>query len=177
MKLFSFLNLPSKDKPAQMKFMIGLGLTIMSFLGVCVIIYAMHQTTLAQEGKINELDEEVAAIKSEKNVVEIELEQFKAEADSIKLSKIVEVANTVYDEKERSRRVGVLWVDRKNKTYVVTLGAIHGLTVGSALSVYEGDKKIGMVSVDILYDVISFTIPVKPWDDLSSKSYFRAVIE
>ena len=160
-----------------MKFMMGLGLIVLAFFGVGIILYMMSQATLQQQEKIKTLDDQVAELETQKNIIELEVEHLKSEADSIKLSTLVNTANSIYDDKERARREGVLWIDRKNKTYVVTLGAIHGLTTGSTLNIYDGDKKIGTLRVDTPYDVISFTAPVKPLDNVSDKNYFRVRIE
>ena len=176
MKLFPSMSL-SKNQPGQMKVFFGLGLVVLAFLGLGVIVYIMNQVTAKQQDKIQELHDRVSQLSDEKSITQMELDHLKVEGDSIKLNKLVAAAENVYDEKERARREGILWIDRKNKTYVVTLGAIHGLKSGSTLNVYDADKKIGMLRIETPYDVISFTAPVKPLNDTSDKNYFRVLIE
>ena len=101
----------------------------------------------------------------------------KAESNSIDINKLVEHAKAVYGPEELNRKEGYLWIDRKANKFVVTLGALQGLSNGKTISIYDGDKKIGQVAVDESYDVISYGHPVDLTMDQFPGDYYRAVIE
>ena len=70
-------------------------------------------------------------------------------------------AQSIYSDTEKSRTEGFLWFDRATRSFIITLGALHGLHAGSQLSIYDGDKKIDMASVDFPFDVVSYVKPFK----------------
>ena len=68
-------------------------------------------------------------------------------------------------------------MDRNAAQYIVTLGALNGLKAGSLLSVYENERKIGEVQVEIPLDVISYVSPVGRGLDKTQAKHFKVVIE
>ena len=94
------------------------------------------------------------------------------------LSTLVQKAEVLYDEKEKSRTEGLLWIDRKNSSFIVTLGVLHGLQPGSTLAIYDGNQKIDMAQVDVPWDVISYVKPLnKQFPYQFQRDYYRAVLE
>jgi hypothetical protein len=98
-------------------------------------------------------------------------------SDQINLQTLVQEAETVYGPEEKRRREGFLWIDRQESKYVVTLGALNGLSPGNYLTVYEGSKRMGQVAVDTPFDVISYVHPVDATLSLAQNEYYRVVIE
>lgn len=91
----------------------------------------------------------------------------------ISLDSVINYAQEVYDESEKSRQEGLLWVDKKSSQYVATLGALNGVEVGSFLVVYQKDQPIGEVLVDRAFDVISYVLPSNV--TLSENEYYKVV--
>jgi len=75
---------------------------------------------------------------------------------SINLERLVKAAQEIYGQAEQQKRQGYLWIDRKNSKYVVTLGAVNGVLAGSRLSVFDGQNKLGEITVETAFDVISY---------------------
>ena len=98
-------------------------------------------------------------------------------SDKLDMAKLVQVSKAVYGEGEQSRKEGFMWIDRKEAKCVVTLGALNGVNPGSVLSIYDGNQKVGQVSVDSSYDVISYAHPVDKAVDQFNGDYYRAVLE
>ena len=112
-----------------------------------------------------------------KEPVKEDPKEVKKVEENISLKALVKEADSVYGDAEKSRKEGLLWVDRKTARIMVTLGAVHGLSRGSILSVYEGSTKIGQVKVDTAFDVISFVSLGDNSVDLSKHNYYKIVIE
>ena len=116
----------------------------------------------------------VSQQKIEQRVAEIK----KAQQDdgSVNLSALMKEAEAVYGPQEKNRKEGVLWVDRATSSFVVTLGALNGILPGKQLSVYQGNQKLGQVTVDSSFDVISYVHPENSLD-LSGNDYYRVTVE
>ena len=80
-----------------------------------------------------------------------------------------------YGESEEKNKEGLLWFDSASSKYVITLGTVQGLVSGSALTVYDGDKKIGQVIVQSASDINSYVQPSS--DTQLTGNYYRVVIE
>ena len=91
-----------------------------------------------------------------------------AQEEAISLKAVLKQSEKIYPPQETGRKEGVMWFDRKASRFVVTLGAINGLSKGSVLSVYDGDDKIAEVKVESALDAISYVNP-----DESSKSFLK----
>ncbi len=167
---------PSQDAKKIYLF-IGLICIVGAFLGVCAIFYMMTHESLQKEEKIKDLSDQLVTINGEKGIVEGELENLKAQADSIKIEMIVAQSQKMYGQDESSRKEGLLWADKKSKMYIVTLGALNGLKPGSILAVYDGETRVGEVAVDLPLDVISYVQPSKRSSEKMAKDSYRVVIE
>ena len=136
-----------------------------------------HMSKISEKIKKTLAKKEPKEALKKKELVKGSAEAEKSIDKSISVKALVREAEAVYDDKEKSRREGLLWVDRKTGRFMVTLGAMHGLKIGSNLSVYVGSSSIGQVKVDSLFDVISFVSPIKKSLDLSKQNYYKIVIE
>ena len=155
----------------------GLAMIVIAFVGVCVIFYFLNNSVQAQEAKIKNMIEDLAHLSEEKNILELEVQNLKAQGDSIKLDKLLAQTESVYDDDEKNRKEGILWINPKEKTWVVTLGALNGIQRGSYVAIYDGAEKVGNVEVTMPLDVISYVQPVEQWEQKSEHSHYRAVIE
>ncbi|HBR14421.1 MAG TPA: hypothetical protein DD723_02625 [Candidatus Omnitrophica bacterium] len=95
----------------------------------------------------------------------------------ISLKTLAEEAEDVYGPEETRRQEGLLWVDRKSSKLIITLGAMNGLLPGKQLTLYDGDKEIGQVAVDLALDVVSFVHPIPQSLELLQNNYYRVVAE
>ena len=79
---------------------------------------------------------------------------------------------------EKQKKEGHLWIDRNSKTFIVTLGALNGIEVGTRLALYDGAERIGSLHVARVMDVISYVEPVgsKTLNDFAS-NYYKVVFE
>ncbi len=64
-----------------------------------------------------------------------------------------------FDTEEVSLQEGLMWVDRKESKFIVTLGDEHGVTVGDHMAVFHEGEKVGFVQVDETLDVVSYVSP------------------
>lgn len=163
--------------PKKTYLFVGLICIVGAFVGVCAIFYMMTNEGLQKEEKIKNLNDQLVTVNAEKDIMEGELESLKAQADSIKIETIVAQSQKMYGQDESSRKEGLLWVDRKSKMYIVTLGALNGLEPGSTLSVFDGENRVGEVTVDLPLDVISYVQPTKRSSEKMTKNSYRVLIE
>ena len=150
--------------------LIGLACIVGAFLGVCAIFYMMTHESMQKEEKIRDLNDQLVTVNAEKEIVEAEVENLKTQVDTIKIETIVAQSQKMYGQDENSRKEGLLWVDRKTKMYIVTLGALNGLKSGSSLTVYDGENKIGEATVDMPLDVISYVEASKKASEIRQKN-------
>ncbi|MCK5581695.1 MAG: hypothetical protein KAJ18_10545 [Candidatus Omnitrophica bacterium] len=165
---------------SQKKKILFVGLVMIVFAFVCVVyvFYVMINTQRDKTEQIEILKEELAVLSSEMDVAQRKTEDLeKTAGKSLRLESLLAEANKVYSNKEKSRRDGYLWVDREESTWIVTLGAIHGLAQGSSLAVYDGNDKAGSVVVKTLLDVISYVQPDKRSANKFTKDNYRVVVE
>ena len=178
---FPFKNpAPPAAQPAKLShthiLSFGLTMILAAFMGVCLIFYFLNNSIQSQEEKIKNLIENTAHLGEEKNILELEIQNLKAQGDSIKFDKLLAEAQGVYAPAEKNRKEGILWIDKNKKIWVVTLGALNGAKLGSQVGIYEGDKKIGEVKVTMPLDVISYVEPARSEQPFVNHHY-RAVIE
>ena len=167
----------SAADPQKKQLLTGLVLILAAFLGICFIFYVLNSDNSSKTQAIQELNDDLTQLEAEKKIVEGELENLKIQGDSIKLNKLVVESERIYGNNERTRKEGLLWMDKESQTFVVTLGALNGLTQGSRLTIYDADKKVGSVVVELPMDVISYVKPADKSDSELTKSYYRAVFE
>ena len=110
----------------------------------------------------------------EKNVV---LQDKKQSETASNLGALVKKSRTVHGKSEQERREGFLWIDRKSSKFIVTLGASHGLLTGDSLNVYEDDKKIGEVKINVPFDVISYVEPQGEFGNHLTEEYYSVIAE
>ena len=160
------------------KMLVGIFLVGMSFVCLTGVFYLMINSPKAKSAENSALQEQIALLKTEKEAGELKLAEVeKSSGKSVRLESVLRAANQSVDPKEKDRREGYLWVDRQGKSWIVTLGALNGVSVGSRLAVYDGENKIGKIKVQTLLDVISY---VQPEDDsvkALKDDYYRVVLE
>lgn len=157
---------------------IGLVLIIMAFGCVVGIFYFLvsAQQTAVQETET--LRAQLADMDAKQDSAEQKISELEGMAGrSIELDKLLGKADKLYGPEEKSRREGHLWIDRKADVFIVTLGAINGIEPGRQLTVYDGEKKVGMVRVEKPLDVISYVTPVEQKPNEFSGDYYRVVFE
>jgi len=94
------------------------------------------------------------------DVTRIKVEEVKVEpGDELNLKSLIEKSVSVHGKEEADRSEGSLWYDKKASRYVVTLGGVNGVLPGTQLGVYRKDKRVGSVTVDTAFDVISYVTP------------------
>ena len=164
--------------PNKRKLLFGLLLIIASFVCVMAIFYFLldaHQNKLQE---IDSLQEQLSFLDTQKSVLERKANALEEEmGKAIDLKKFIEEAQRTYDDDEKSRKEGTLWVDRRSQALIITLGAVNGLEAGTRLTVYDGKNKIGFVSVETPLDVISYVQPIGPTLSQLQDDYYRVVIE
>lgn len=160
------------------KIIVGLFLIIIAFVCGGAIIYFGGQANKANLKRVASLETQLINLISEKAQEELSSGDAKrVQRNAVKVEDLVAKAEVLYSEEERNRRDGVLWIDRKNGTCIITLGAINGLKPGSRLSVYQDSQQIDKITVDTPFDIISYVKPLqKPLNQFDS-NYYRVVIE
>lgn len=156
----------------------GLVLIVIAFICTIVAFYFIGQRQKLHQEKMAALEVELANLVAEKS--EPILRQTDAawvRRGPIALEDFLAHAEVIYGEKELSRKEGVLWIDRKSSTCLVTLGVVNGLGPGSSLGVYQGDSPIGEVVVETAHDIISYVNPVQKSLDDFPNNYYKVMIE
>ncbi|HOY08835.1 MAG TPA: hypothetical protein PLB05_02025 [Candidatus Omnitrophota bacterium] len=167
---------PSQTPRVQLK--LGIFFVFLAFLGLGVVVVLIL-------GKMSVRDEELALLKaqvslSEETKAEVEetnMALLNALGAEVSVSRVVQAADKVYDAKVKNTKDGYLWVDRASATWVVTLGALNGLSEGNRLSVFDGNEKIDTVEVSMAMDVISYVLPTERLKNQYNADYFRVVKE
>jgi predicted Holliday junction resolvase-like endonuclease len=156
----------------------GMSLIASAFLGIIIILYVLINTQMQKSNKIEDLQEQVSVLDIEAEVAARKAEELESElGESIYLEKLVKEAKEAYGYEEKNRREGRLWIDRKSKTMIATLGAINGVLPGTRLAVYNYNERIGYVTVATPMDVISYIKPTNLSFDKYERDYFRVVLE
>ena len=171
-------TVPSDKRATRIQLKLGLFFILLAFLGFGVVVVLIF-------GRLSARDEEVAFLKAQVSLAEetkAEVEETNATlldalGREVSLSRVIQEADKVYDEKVKTAKDGYLWVDRSSKTWVVTLGALNGLAQGSRLSVFNGNEKIDTVEVSTAMDVISYVVPTERLKNQYDIDYFRVVKE
>ena len=159
---------------SKVKLIIGFSFITAAFLCVAAIAYMMGQSGRAAALRQADLQVQLANLIAEKS----ENKMQKSDAERIKrepfnMEDFLAHAESVYGEKEKSRKEGVLWIDRQASSLLVTLGAVNGLKKDSRLTVYDGDNEIGEVVVATPFDIISYVQAAGKSAGDFSKDYYR----
>lgn len=165
---------------------IFLGVTLLIGGGVCVsgAIFLLQKPAVSSVESLppkvspqHNADSEVIDIRAKFTPHKSDIEEKVSQSESIDLSALLSDAENIYGSEEVNRTEGVMWIDREESRYVVTLGAVNGLKQGSQLSVYEGDDVIGKVSVDTLLDVISYVAPAGSDHEKLKDNYYKVIFD
>jgi len=178
-KLKSLQDIKNLKDQNKKDLFVGVVLIIIAFLCTIIIFYFIISTHKETVEEVGVLKEKVGILSTEKQLAKHKISKLKSEVGkSLYIDNILDKANKIYDEKEKARREGYLWIDRGADTYIATLGALHGVTSGSRLVVYDGDKEIGHVRVDTAMDVVSYVYPTNNDSaDQFPGDYYRVVFE
>lgn len=155
------------------------GLILIGFAFVCVlaIFYVIINGQQAQSAQMDGLKTRVEDLTMARDQAKEELETLKSTPKSMSLQDILKQSEAQYGSDEKNRKEGFLWIDRKSSTYLITLGALNGLTPGSHLNVFLDNQRVGKVVVETPLDIISYVHPVgKSLKDFS-QDYYRVVFE
>ncbi|MDZ4242051.1 MAG: hypothetical protein U1D99_04410, partial [Candidatus Omnitrophota bacterium] len=140
--------------------------------------YSLISEQRAKLDEISTLKEQVALINAEKETAEgkaAELED--AKGRSIEIEKLIGESRKIYGDEEKGRTTGLLWVDREESRFIITLGVLNGLVKGSLVTVYDGDKTVATLLVEVPMDVISYTRPLSRKIEDFTEDYYRVKIE
>ena len=160
------------------KMLAGIFFVGISFVCLTGVFYFMINSQKAKAQETATLNEQITLLKTEKEAGERKLAEIeKSLGKSVRLENVLQAANQTLDPKEKDRREGYLWVDRQRQSWSVTLGALNGVSIGTRLTVYDGEIKVGIIKVLTPLDVISY---VQPLDDSVKglkDDYYRVVLE
>lgn len=160
------------------KLMLGVGLVAISFVCILLSIYMIISIHREKVLENDLLKENLGVVETEKSLAERKVAELEKEVGtSLYLDKLLNQADKVYGENEAARKEGYLWIDRNEKLFVATLGALNGLTIGSRLAVYDGGERVGYVRVETPFDVISYVYPINMSMNQFASDYYRVVIE
>ena len=162
----------------KLKLILGLIFILAAFSVVGVLFYMMGDVNLQSQKKISSLQVQLSNLIAEHATTHMDqTTATRLAGNPVTVKDLVDQASSIYTEEEKKQREGFLWIDRDAKTFLVTLGALNGLSVGSRLSVYDGDRKIDSVSVESVFDVVAYVKPVKRTLADYPENYYRVVFE
>ena len=156
----------------------GLTLIIASFLCAAGILYVIGQKNQADAQKIASLQVQLANIMLEKGQKNLKRpDSVLTEREPVNLEDFLAKAESIYGPQELQRRDGILWIDRKTSQCMINLGVANGLTEGSRLQIYDGDKNLGEVAVEKPLDIISYVKPVDKTLEEFTGNYYRVSLQ
>ena len=156
----------------------GLSLIIFSFLCAAVILYIIGQKNQTNAQKIASLEVQLANSMLEKGQKNLKRsDSVLTGREPINLEDFLAKAQSIYGPQELQRRDGILWIDRKSDQCMINLGIANGLTEGSRLQIYDGDKKLGEVTVEKPLDIISYVKPVDKTLEEFTSNYYRVSLQ
>ena len=156
----------------------GLTLIIASFLCAVGILYVIGQKNQADAQKIASLQVQLANIMLEKGQKNLKRpDSVLTEREPVNLEDFLAKAESIYGPQELQRRDGILWIDRKTSQCMINLGVANGLTEGSRLQIYDGDKNLGEVAVEKPLDIISYVKPVDKTLEEFTGNYYRVSLQ
>ncbi len=164
--------------PNKTKLMIGIFCVVTAFVCIGAIFSIMGNANLQDQKKIASLEVQLTNLIAERASGRMSAaEASRAKGRTLTVQDLVEKASGLYSEEEKKKKEGFLWIDREGKTLLVTLGALNGISPGSKLSVYDGDKKVETLTVESIFDVVSYVKPSKRSVDDFKDNYYRVVLE
>ncbi len=150
----------------------GIVFIVTAFMCLLGVFYMIVQQKRDKEMRMVELQEEMAILDTEKNLVLNKMDTLEKTAGrEIELKSVLERVDEEEFTQEQSRREGDLWIDRQSGSWVITLGALNGIKAGDMVGVYDGDKRMGTVAVETVLDVVSYVRPVTNEADFKKAVY------
>ena len=160
------------------KLIVGLLFVIIAFVCLAALFYYLVDANRVNQEKLATLQVQLTDLINEKASPAMSAARAqKARGQPLLVQDRVKKAEDVYGEEVRKQREGFLWIDKEASSFMVTLGALNGLSAGSRLAVYDGDQKIDEVVVENVLDVLSYARPVKNKIGDFQGNYYRVVIE
>ncbi len=139
----------------------GLVFICASFLGAIFLLYLTVNAQSAKEFEVKDLNEKLLLVSTEKEAATSQAQTFKSQVGkTLDLEKVVRASEKVHGDSEADRKTGSLWINRKTGSCMATLGVLNGVTKGSRLDVFDGEKKIATMKVTSALDVVSYVEPV-----------------
>ena len=146
----------SNSMNTKIKMIIGMALIGFAFVFMIGVAYFIDQRNQESLQEISALQVELAnnvAEKAQDYLSKNDLEKINREP--IRLADVLAKAEIIYGQQELNRKDGVLWIDRKSSSLMITLGAVNGLVPGTYLSVYkERRQSNGTIINEPIDDVI-----------------------
>lgn len=156
----------------------GLVLILLAFVGTVAMLYVLIGDLNGRTQRLEELRTEMDLLAEERQSMADKNDELAARVGTgISLDRLLSAAEEVYPDDVKNSRTGYLWVDRQADAWMITLGAVNGLRVGTRLPVYDGDQVVDTVEVETPLDVISYVRPTQKLKSQFDKDYFRVVIE
>ena len=180
-------HVKSNSMNTKIKMIIGMVLIGLAFVFMIGVAYSIDQRNQDSLQEISALQVELAnnvAEKAQDYLSKNDLEKISREP--IRLADVLAKAEIIYGERELNRKDGVLWIDRKSSSCMITLGAVNGLAPGMYLSVYKEkrqadgtiiNERIDDVVVRKSYDIISYVKPAKKALSEFDGDYYRVTVK
>lgn len=139
----------------------GLVFVSLAFVGAIFLFYQNVNAQSAKEAQVNELTQQLTVVSTEKDLSTRKAQALEKEMGRVlDLEKVVNASKQVNGAKEAEKKEGSLWIDRKNKSFLITLGILNGVNIGNRLQVYDGDSKMATIKVVAALDVVSYVEPL-----------------
>ena len=162
----------------KFKLMVGLALIFISFLCVVVIVYFMGQANKTNTEKIAYLQVQLTNLIAEKAVGQLKaVDASRVKREPVTLENVLGKSENGANPQELDRKEGILWIDRQTSKFTITLGRANGLSEGSPVTIFDGDKKIDDVIVQNTFDIISYVKPQEKKIGDFEKNYYRVEIK
>jgi len=177
------LKTPGEKKPSapvdgKKQIVAGFGLIAVAFAGVIFLFYVNVNAQSAKEAEVKDLKQHLALISTEKEILDRKSDALEKEIGRVlDLDKVIKASEEINEGKETDRKEGSLWINRKTSSYLVTLGALNGVTKGSRLAVYDGDNKFTTVKVTMALDVVAYVEPIDKKSKDFLKDYYTVKVE
>lgn len=167
--------------------MLGVIFIVVAFGCLAAVIFFMNLEQQNSSKEVSTLQVEMVNLLTERSQQVFSLaEQEIVKRPLITVEDFLARSEMIYGPEELKRKNGILWIDRQERSLLVTLGAVNGIQAGSYLNVYQErrqadglviNEKIAEVIVDKTYDIISYVKPVKKTISDFTKEYYRVTIQ
>ncbi|MFP4472974.1 MAG: hypothetical protein ACLFPX_03765 [Candidatus Omnitrophota bacterium] len=165
------------EKTSKKQLLIGIALIGVSFFILAVIAYLLHAGYRRTMTEARRLQEEMVAVEAETVVARRTARELEKRVGREVVINSETAGQDVENlAEERERREGDLWIDRETGIWTVTLGLVNGVEEGHRLAVYQDDKRVGMVAVLDVFDVISHVRPVGLVENFD-QDFYQVVLE